>query len=301
MKKIISILICFIVLIAVCMPKVAYADIGPKPSIHVDFVGAGEQEYWATLIGRTGGPWGEYNGNNARYEVGDKEYDAWLKFIEFSRENNLFFTQFVQNCTETDKLSWTYYPPYEFKVLVYFPESDTFAISGDLERYRFDSYFTVDLKSATESNVGNLYLISARTSYDYIGEILKLLMRIAITMIVELGICCLFGILKKQKIWQKVSFILVVNFITQLLLNVVMYLSNYTGFGLAIIGIFILSEIIITAIESVAYAIYFVRILPMDDKEKKKTRIKSIIYGITANITTMILGIVLSIHIPTIF
>lgn len=283
------------------MPKVAYADMGPKPSVHVSFVGAGEQEYWATLIGRAGGPWGEYNGKNARYEVGDKEYDAWLKFVEFSKENNLVFEQFIQNCTKTNKLSWTYYPPYDFKVLVYFPESDTFAISGELERYRFDSYFTVDLKSATVSDVENLYLVHSRTSYDYVGEILKLFIRIAITVIVELGICYLFGLLKKQKTWQKISFILVVNFITQLLLNVVMYLSKYTGFVLGIIGIFILSEIIITAVESIAYAIYFVRILPMDDKEKKKTRIKSIIYGITANITTMILGIVLSLHIPTIF
>lgn len=49
-----------------------------------------------------------------------------------------------RDCTETSEFKWTYYPPQRFKILVYFPETDSFAVSGIYERYAFDSYYKVD-------------------------------------------------------------------------------------------------------------------------------------------------------------
>ena len=39
----------------------------------------------------------------------------------------------------------TYYPPPKFKILLYYPETETFVSSGIYERYAFDTYYTVDM------------------------------------------------------------------------------------------------------------------------------------------------------------
>ena len=302
MKKVICILLCLIAIFTVSMPKIAYADMGPKESVHVNFIGATKQVYWATLLGRAGGPWSEYNGTNARYQEGDGEYTAWVKFVEFCSENGLVFEQFVEECTSVDKFSWTYYPPYEFQVLVYFPESDSFAISNQLHQYRFDSYFTVDLASSSESVIGEARVVSATESYDYFGEIMNLIIRIVLTIAVEIGVFFLFGLLKKKKLWQKLSIIAAVNFITQLALNVVMYYSNYVGYIVTIMFIFVISELVIMLLEGIIYSFAFVKLEgALEQNEKKRLRTSAFFYSVAANVTTWFLGGWLSSVIPAIF
>jgi len=84
-----------------------------------------------------------------------------------------------------NRFRWTYYPPNEFKVLIYFPENDAFLASEIHERYAFDSYFI-----ATISGV-NLD-IAMTQSYQYSAEIASLAIRIVLTIAIELAIALIF-------------------------------------------------------------------------------------------------------------
>ena len=57
------------------------------------------------------------------------------------------FLQYLWECSADKIIEWTYYPPSVFKILLYFPESDSFVVSGACETYAFDSYYTIDLTS----------------------------------------------------------------------------------------------------------------------------------------------------------
>ena len=126
------------------------------------------------------------------------------------RVDGYFFLQEWWNCSETNQLNWTYYPPSPFKILLYFPETDFFYVSPIYERYAFDSYYTVDLSDYTEDG------ISAEESYDYTWEGISLGARILLTILLELLIALPFGYREKKVL----GFLAIVNIITQILLNV---------------------------------------------------------------------------------
>lgn len=143
-KKILFILLCFTIALII-MPTTAYADIGPKPSVVIDFEGLEDQSYYVTLLSEVSstGPHsvlGE-SPNNQRYHKGDEEYTIWQKFLSYEDKDEFYFLQYFENCTDTSEFTWGYYPPPKFKILLYFPEQDSFAVSEDIyEQYAFDSY-----------------------------------------------------------------------------------------------------------------------------------------------------------------
>ena len=47
-------------------------------------------------------------------------------------EDGYYFLQFFEDCTETSKFTWGYYPPTKFKILIYFPEHDSFVVSNEV-------------------------------------------------------------------------------------------------------------------------------------------------------------------------
>ncbi|NLG36379.1 MAG: hypothetical protein GX549_00090, partial [Clostridiales bacterium] len=137
MKKTACLLICaFAVLIL--FPMTARADIGPKPSVVVDFDGLDTHTYYATLLSRqrTTGPYSAPGRDGAylHYNKDDEDYGIFLKFTEYEDADGYYFLQFFSDCTQTHRFSWTYYPPREFKILLYFPETDSFVVSDKYER-----------------------------------------------------------------------------------------------------------------------------------------------------------------------
>ena len=137
MKKTARLLLCaFAVLIL--FPMTARADIGPKPSVVVDFNGLDTQTYYATLLSRqkTTGPYSALGRPRAyqHYDKDDEDYDIFLRFAEYEDADGYYFLQFFSDCSQTRRFSWTYYPPREFKILLYFPETDRFVVSDKYER-----------------------------------------------------------------------------------------------------------------------------------------------------------------------
>lgn len=150
MKKLLVMLLCFVMVLAV-FPITASADTGPKPSVRITFENLGNEECWGTLLSskESTGPSSAWNGDeedarhnenpNEQYSYQPFGYDIWKAFVDYAENDDFYFLQEAWQINDTKELSWTYYPPNEFKILLYFPETGEYAISGVYERYAFDS------------------------------------------------------------------------------------------------------------------------------------------------------------------
>ncbi len=249
MKKAVSILICAFAILWI-FPLTAHADMGPKPSVVVDFSGLEGQHYYATLLSRvkSTGPHTALSGSNQeymRYQEEDEEYDIFLKFVQYEDADGFYFLQFFQDCSQTQQFKWTYYPPHEFKILLYFPETDRFIVSGQsYESYAFHSYFAAEVSPAPQA-AG----MTVAKSHDYTDEIFPLLVRILLTIAIELAIALLFGFRQKRQF----RFIVLVNIVTQVALNLTLHIINYRSGPLAFVMFYILLELVVFLIEAALY------------------------------------------------
>jgi hypothetical protein len=287
-RKVFVFLMCLVLLMA--MPITASADMGPKPSVRIEFTGIEGETYYGTLLSLrdSTGPASAWNGNPdyANYHPGEDGYDIWLKFVEYQDTDGYFFLQWFWDCSENNQLNWTYYPPTSFKILLYFPETDTFYVSPVYERYAFDSYFTVDLSDYDTDP------ILAHQSYDYTWEIISLVARIVLTIALELGIALLFGYREKKVL----GFLAVVNIITQVILNVALNIVNYRSGSMSFTFSYVLYELLVFAIEAVAYSVLLKK---FSSKELKKGR--AVGYAFVANAASFAFGLWLAHIIPGIF
>ena len=287
-RRLFVFLMCFVLVMA--LPITASADMGPKPSARIEFTGIEGETYYGTLLSKhdSTGPASAWNGDAkyADYQPGEEGYDIWLKFVEYQDADGYYFLQEWWDCSDTNQLNWTYHPPTPFKILLYFPETDTFCVSPVYERYAFDSYFTVDLSDCDTAP------IMASKSYDYTWEIISLVARIILTIALELGIALLFGYREKKVL----TFLAVLNIVTQVTLNVALNVINYNSGALTFTFSYVLFEILVFAIEAVAYVVLLRK---FSGKKQKKGR--AVGYAFIANAASFALGLWLAHIIPGIF
>ena len=286
--KVFAFIMCLMLVMAMTIP--ASADIGPKPSVQIEFTGMEGQTYYGTLLSmyESTGPASVWDGNpeHADYQPGEEGYDIWLKFVEYQDADGYYFLQWWWDCSETNQLNWTYYPPTPFKILLYFPETDTFYVSPVYERYAFDSYFTVDMSDLDADP------IVADKSYDYTWEIISLAARIILTIALELAIALLFGYREKKDL----GFLAIVNAVTQVGLNVALNIINYNSGSMIFTFNYVLLEILVFAIEAIAYAVLLKK---FSGKEQKP--VKAVGYALVANAASFGFGLWLAHVIPGIF
>lgn len=286
--KVFAFIMCLMLVMAMTIP--ASADIGPKPSVQIEFTGMEGQTYYGTLLSmyESTGPASVWDGNpeHADYQPGEEGYDIWLKFVEYQDADGYYFLQWWWDCSETNQLNWTYYPPTPFKILLYFPETDTFYVSPVYERYAFDSYFTVDMSDLDADPM------VANKSYDYTWEIISLAARIILTIALELAIALLFGYREKKIL----GFLAIVNAVTQVGLNVALNIINYNSGSMIFTFNYVLLEILVFAIEAIAYAVLLKK---LSGKEQKP--VKAVGYALVANAASFGFGLWLAHVIPGIF
>lgn len=299
MKKRLTSIFLITMVIFLLVPMSTFADIGPKPSVVLNFKGLEGEKYYVTLLSETDstGPYSILTNESysAKYSEDDKDYDIWKTFISYDDSDGYYFLQYFQDCSNTSKFAWTYYPPSKFKILLYFPDKNTFVESSEIyERYAFDSYYTVDTKNLDiqpQSVIVNGF--EAHKNYDFTWEIISLIARIIATIIIEVLIALLFGFNSKKQI----LFIAVTNIITQSILNILLNVFNYSYGNMAFVLNYVWMEILVFAIESFMYASYL-------GKYNSNTSIKKskcVIYALIANMLSFIAGLGLAIIIPGIF
>lgn len=296
MKK--RIVWCFLVVLLLLCPFTAVADLGPKPSVVITFENMADGTCYGTLLSQTAstGPHSAWDGvegheRNRQSQMGVSE-EAWRKFLTYSDPDGYYFLQWGARCDEDKRLAWTYYPPQSFKVLLYFPQEDRFAVSGICERYAFDSYFTVDVATMTTTagepdSGGEEPLLPVKKSYDFRAELLSFLARVVLTVALELLIALPFGYRARASFGR----IALVNVITQILLNVLLNVIHfYRGFS-SFVFWYILLEIAVFVLEAVLYS----RLLPHHSKRR------TWLYALVANAASFGLGLMIARFIPTLF
>ena len=264
------------------MPVAVHADTGPKPSVQIKLEGFEAPCYGTLLSAEPGnGPWSVWDGGEIPEYIleRDEGKEVWQAFADYRDADGFCFLQEWWDCSE-GAFAWTYYPPEVFKVLLYFPESGTFLVSEVQEVYAFDSYFTV---RAAESG------LAVERSYEYGGELFSLAARIVVTVALELGLAWLFRYREKRQL----RFLLVLNLITQVGLNVTLNLINYAEGFLSFMVAFIFLEMAVLAVEALVCAVGLTRV-----SERPTRAIKAIGYAVCANVLSFLAGYLIAVFIP---
>jgi len=278
LRKAVKFLLC-VALLAAALMIFAHADMGPKESVTVEFRGFEGRRYFATLLSRTrsSGPASVYDGDEST-----PKSDVFMKFVEYQDADGFYFLQFMQDCSQTHAFFWGYYPPEEFRILLYFPDTDEFLESqGSYGQYAFHSRYVFTPDGSVER------------AYDYGNEALAFALRAALTVAVELAVALCFC-LRGGKLWRLV---ILMNLGTQVLLNAALQITiYYHGAWLGAAGITLLLELAVTAAEAVVYTRYFPRL-----SARPLRKWVGIVYAIAANAVSFIVGLAMAQMLPRLF
>lgn len=275
-----SALLCLLLVLPL-FSTAALADSGPKPSVRVRFENMGEGLCYGTLLSRESstGPASAWSGKEGGvYDVMEGGHPIWEAFQAYEDPDGFYFLQWWWPCSPDRPLRWSYYPPKTFKVLLYFPETDTYRVSGVYERYAFHSDFTADLARADP--------LVLEWEEDYVGEGLSLLARLAVTLLVELGLALLFDLGSPRLLLSIAG----VNVATQLFLNAALHRAGYHMGGADLMGFYLLLEAAIQAGEAGIYR----ALLPRLGAKKER----AIPYALTANLSSFLGGFLLAKLLP---
>lgn len=272
------------------LPFPVFADMGPKPSVRIAFENFGDGPIYGTLLSKdpTTGPDSVWDGKEEHIYNPEKiDLEIWMKFAEYQDSDGFYFLQPVWDISREGKLAWTYYPPECFKILLYDPQTQTFLTSDVCEQYALDSYYTVDVAGAKDG-----ILPEVRNTYQWQAETFSLVIRILLTVAVEMGLAYLIGFRGKKEL----LFLAAVNAATQIVLNVLLNLLNFKSGSSAFITGYIGLEFLVFAIEAALYATCLRR---MSDSPRS-TRFY-LLYALGANALSFAAGMFLSVLVPGIF
>lgn len=298
-SKIVVMLLCAVFIIT-NLSLTASADTGPKASVWILFENMGDELCYGTLLSKyeSTGPNSVWDGDEDHIYNYNLDLEIWRAFVEYKDTDGYYFLQTGWKVSNTKEIAWTYYPPPSFKILLYYPETETFAVSGIYEKYAFDTYYTVDMNGV---NIGSVEYnedlstnerIDAYRSYNYMQEILSLVARIVITIAIEMAVALLFGFRKKKQLLVLAS----VNVITQIILNLLLNVINYNSGPLDFVLYYILFEIFVFATEAVLYCTILKKV-----SENPKKNWYYVLYALVANAVSFGAGFIVAQMLPGIF
>ena len=287
-RKLTQLIFVFLCLIMM-FPIGVSGDTGPKPSVRIQFKNMGDELCYGTLLSKeeSTGPARAWDGEEENINLDFVDRDIWEAFVNYEDSDGYYFLQWAWKVNDTKELAWTYYPPNEFKVLLYYPETNTFISSDVCKRYAFDTYYTVDMDGIEigsikyDENLSGNQRLNMHKSYEFKNEVKALVCRILITVVVEALIGLLFKFRNKELLY-----ILFINVITQIILNVL--LNVYTGFGYYFV--YLLLELLVFAIEAIFYCFVF-----------KKKKWHCVLYTLVANVSSFVIGLYLANLLPGLF
>lgn len=282
LKKRIAAVMLIMLIVSSFMSICASADMGPKPSVNIEFPNT-DRTFYVTLLSKYDST-GPYSRDGLEYER--KYYEdtdgetlaAFDKFAAYNDKDGFYFIGYMERCNSKSDFKWGYYPPYTFKILVYFPDTESFSVSEIMDRYAFNSYYAATVSGGE---------VTVEKQYDYLTEILEMLARILITLLIELLIALPFGLFygKRRKV------IVLTNLVTQVLLNVALNIISYSGGWMLEMFAYAMIEIAVFVIEGVVYTLMFKK-YATDLKPAPKTW-KTWLYALAANAASFGVGMLL--------
>ena len=292
-------LLFYLIFAVTALPITANADMGPKPSVRIQFKNMGDDLCYGTLLSKEActGPARVWDGTSRNEQLYDLDRDIWKAFVDYKDPDGYYFLQRGWTVSETGEIAWTYYPPGNFKILLYYPETKTFVSSGIYERYAFDTYYTVDMEGVRIGSVeynedlSTNERINAYRSYNYRKELLSLAVRILLTIAIEMAVALLFGFRQKKQL----QILALVNITTQLLLNLLLNIIHYNAGPLIFIISYVFFEVIVFALEAGLYCKLLKKV------SEKEENWYYILYSFVANSASFWVGYYLATVLPGIF
>ena len=280
LRPVLAVVCCMLVLFALAPTATfnANADTGPKWFVDITFKNLPDGECYATLLSKSKstGPHSAnhspYESDNASYSQSDKEIDK--KFSSYEDKDGYYYLHYFKKVDDKTPFRWGYYPPHDFKILIYSKTQDKFIENDEiLGRYAFSTYYTTDLSTGKTVK-----------SYNYFSEILGLVIRILLTIGIEIGVALLF----KYR-GAKLTLIIITNVVTQLILNIGLNITNFYSGPLAMTLMYIGWEAIVFIVEAVVYSVG-IRIIENNAGETHRKWFIHILYALAANLMSFILG-----------
>ncbi len=271
MKKTFKVCILFAVCVSVLMLFAinVSADMGPKPSITIDTGGTVGEKYYLDLLV-------DYNSeykNLSEEEIAALDPEMYKTLSEYTDgtwypaiahgTNAPLFGTVVPDDDGTSRFSY-FGTPDRFKVIIV-TESGTVKVSGVVEKTVYQQSFALDFSDMTVTT-------DQSPARSYFLQFVKTFIP---TVIIEVLLLWAFRLPMKKYIVP----VLIVNFVTQLGLAAVLVWGESTSYLTAIPAL-IVAEILVTIIEAIAYIIMM----------KKERLWKRIVYAVTANLASALIG-----------
>lgn len=273
-----------------CMFIPVYADSGPKPSLAIRCEGFPDNAYITVLSTVR-----DYGPNQALdpldfeiredewYEYAPVEKDVYIAFAKQAQKlkeagEQLYFWGVVSSCA--DEYLFGYWPPEEFRILIWLKDTDEFILSEGL--YTRQAFRTILGCDYDEGKINVTDISSSDISLKGI------VFRILLTIAVEYAA----GLLFMKYTFRSRMAVVAVNVLTQIILNVCLSLAALKfGTGMpAYVMILVLAEGLIILAESMIY-----------QKAIGKELSSPLIYSLTANVLSFAAGVVLSSLLPSLF
>ena len=271
----------------------AFADFGPKPSVVVEFENAGDQEYYVTLVAKEDKLGSPYSRVTAEDQPETDDIAIWNRLVAYEDPDGMVFAGNVQKLTGDGAYVWGYYPPLEFRVLIYFPDTDSFVESSEiLEQYAFDSYYQMDFNDLSENRNDAVAAIPVTRKYNLLWQITAFLLRLAVTVAVECLLAVLFGFKGKRQM----LLVLAVNCATQLAMNLLI-LDESVGLFVFYVLQYALIEVGVILAEGLVYCLA----LPKLATPEQNRNIHPIAFAFFGNVASFSLGFLLSNWFPMLF
>lgn len=272
----------------------AFADFGPKPSVVVEFENAGDQQYYVTLVAKKDKLGSPYSRVTAEDQPETDDIAIWNRLVAYEDPDGMVFAGNVQKLTGDGAYVWGYYPPSEFRVVIYFPDTDSFVESSEiLEQYAFDSYYQMDFNDLPENWNDAVAAIPVTRKYNLLWQITAFLLRVAVTVAVECLLAVLFGFKGKRQM----LLVLAVNCATQLAMNLLMLTQGAIGIFAFYVIQYALAELAVILVEGLVYYLALPKLADPYYAEGKHP----IVYAVVGNLASFILGYCLSNWFPMLF
>jgi len=266
----------------------ALADMGRKPSVHLEILNAPSEEFCVALF--TQGEPHKEEELKEYFERREKDAFTELKKKIFTYEGNGYHVDenpmdfFIKNSDDFwykdyDYFSFTYYAPSTFKVCIVTKDNCVFS-QQEITKTRYEASVVFDYKT------GELYEDLEQYAKDDKNYVTKSIYFFLATIVIEGFFLLVFGLISVR------NFIvfLIMNLLTQSYLHLYSWRHHedallhgrlWIADAAGLFGV----EIVIAAVETVVYAIAM--------KEEKGRRWKCIAYGIVANLISAFFGILL--------
>jgi hypothetical protein len=291
MKKLLFLL--FFILTTTGLIISVKADMGPKPKTTIEIIGL-DQPYVFDLLYKSNKEINVLSETEVLERIENYYYLDYFPeelngYVDDEGFHSYTLYRGIPNYIsfeEPNKFIAGYFsPPDVFKIALVL-ESGEIIVSEVVNKTLFDANFTFDLSDFSIENATPTF-INGKTVYqldDTVTElipvgrsILQFVLTALATIFIEVFILFVF----RYKLFDSYKLVVIVNLITQTLLYASMVIG-YLGASLfGYLGVLIIGEIIVFTLEIIGYFKFL----------KEKPRSMAIMYAITANIASLVVGL----------